>query len=32
MTKDLGGNAKTAEVTDAVCAEIRKFFQGKNSA
>ncbi|THV44289.1 hypothetical protein BGAL_0680g00060 [Botrytis galanthina] len=32
VTKDLGGNAKTAEVTDAVCAEIRKFFQGKNSA
>ena len=32
MTKDLGGNARTADVTDAVCAEIQKYFKGKNSA
>ncbi|KAF7954597.1 hypothetical protein EAE96_005717 [Botrytis aclada] len=32
VTKDLGGNATTAEVTDAVCAEIQKFFKGKNYA
>ena len=32
MTKDLGGNATTVEVTNAVCDEIQRKFGGKSSA
>jgi isocitrate/isopropylmalate dehydrogenase len=31
MTKDLGGNATTVEVTNAVCDEIQRKFGGKSS-
>jgi isocitrate/isopropylmalate dehydrogenase len=31
VTRDLGGNAATAEVTDAVCAEIQRLYGKKTT-